>query len=544
MTARNGNLQDSSLPNVFADAPELSHDPRSFPPEVYAPSAPEANHNPQDFPPEVLSGPVFGTADEESPRENDVSEKSRPRKRWCTRWRWVALIAIIVIVAAAIGGGVGGTRGKSKRQPASAATTSPPAHNSSIPSDSSTTPALSPTILSNASIAATICPNGDRYVFFQDIKGILRVAQWSSTSDWAVRSNDTIPSNARSGTSLSASCVSIPVGLASDVNPGRFISLVYLNASADGISQSIYTNGGWNNLPVPQASLLPANNTRLSASTNVVSLDADTHLSSLVVYKSKNGTLVMIDLISELDVVAKIGPFRPLSLSPNIFDRLDNSSSVESFRLSFEALPVDAGLACSCDQSPDPIEKSSSHLFTQCFQAQQGPGGGTAVAEQYWAYNQTIQRGGDSGSVRVDSPAKFRMDVPWASKKVSADEVFNADRLFLVGFTSEEWNGTSDISSFRLAQHRTGIVYLLPNNTIQLQIGSTSSPGDAQGILGNTVSPLTPSIIPSNHFSAASSGEKALKLYIYYQANETSLAEISFDTDNGVWSQPLMINVP
>lgn len=203
------------------------------------------------------------------------------------------------------------------------------------------------------------------------------------------------------------------------------ISLVYLNSSVNGISQSVYTNGGWNNLPVPQALLLPSNKTRLSASTNVVSVGADTHLSSLVVYKSENGTLVMIDLISELDVLANIGPFSPFPFSPNIFDRLDNSSSVKAFRLSFEALPVDAGLACSCDQSPDPIEKSSTQLFTQCFQAQQGPSYGTAIAEQYWAYNQTIQGGKDRNSrgTRVDSAALFRMDVPWASKKVPSHEI-------------------------------------------------------------------------------------------------------------------------
>lgn len=123
--------------------------------------------------------------------------------------------------------------------------------------------------------------------------------------------------------------------------------------------------------------------------------------------------------------------------------------------------------------------------------------------------------------------------------------LYITNHLSSVGFSSEEWDGTSDVASFRLSQHRTGIVYLLPNNTIQLQIGSTSSNGDAQGILGNAVSPPVPSSISSNHFSAASVGEKALKLYIYYQANETSLAEISFDTDTGVWSgQPSMIKVP
>lgn len=195
------------------------------------------------------------------------------------------------------------------------------------------------------------------------------------------------------------------------------VSLVYLNASRGGISQSVYTNGGWSNLPVPQALLLPSNQTKLSASTNIVKLDGDTRLSSLAVYKSKNGTLVMIDLLSELDVLAQIGPFSPPDLSPNIFDRLDNSSSVEDFRLLIDSFPIDAGLACSCDQTPDPIEKSSSELFTQCFQAQQGPKVGVAIAEQYWAYNRTTRRDQNSRIIQVDSPANFRIDVPWASKK-------------------------------------------------------------------------------------------------------------------------------
>lgn len=115
------------------------------------------------------------------------------------------------------------------RQPASTPVnnrpTNQPASNSSIPSEHPTESGLLPTILSNTSIAATICPNGDRFLFFQDIKGIIRVAQSSSDSNWAVRPNNTVPSNARIGTSLSASCVNIPVGLNFDVNPGRFVSI-------------------------------------------------------------------------------------------------------------------------------------------------------------------------------------------------------------------------------------------------------------------------------------------------------------------------------
>lgn len=111
--------------------------------------------------------------------------------------------------------------------------TSKPEDESSSPPPSSVPNQLSATVLANTSIATTICPGGDRLLFFQDVCGKLRVAQRSVDSDWAIRPNDTIPSNARLGTALSASCVNIPVGLPSNVylNPGRFVSSLFYHWS-------------------------------------------------------------------------------------------------------------------------------------------------------------------------------------------------------------------------------------------------------------------------------------------------------------------------
>ena len=272
------------------------------------------------------------------------------------------------------------------------------------------------------------------------------MAQWSDGSGWAVRPNDTIPSNAILGTPLSASCENVPVGLPSNIylNPGRFvsglscclnidignqktfkwiqthlaiqISLVYLNASTTAISQSVFTNGAWSNLPVPQASLLPSPQTKLSVSTNVVTLASQPYFSSLVAYKSKNSSLVMIDLISESAVLADIGPFRPLQVNPNLLDRLDNSTSALSAH-TFDTLPVNSGLACICNRQIDPLEENPSQLFTQCFEAQQGLQGGTSIAELYWAYNGTNSA---SKELVVGNSSNFRIDVPWASKIFSS----------------------------------------------------------------------------------------------------------------------------
>ena len=171
---------------------------------------------------------------------------------------------------------------------------------------------------------------------------------------------------------------------------------------------------------MPQASLLPSSQTKLSISSDVELIDSQSQLSSLVVYKSHNASLVMIDLTSELALLSNIGPFRPLKVNPNLFDRLNNSTSPFSID-NFDALQVDSGLACICNRQIDPIVKSPSQLFTQCLEAQvEAKTGQPIITELYLEYNVTYPKR-DEQPVLGHS-AYFRFDVPWASRIFSSDD--------------------------------------------------------------------------------------------------------------------------
>ncbi len=77
---------------------------------------------------------------------------------------------------------------------------------------------------------------------------------------------------------------------------GVKISLVYLNVSNDNISQTAFANGAWKDTELIQAAASPANNTRLSVSTNIVpsltivntTKTSPASLSSVVTYQTKN----------------------------------------------------------------------------------------------------------------------------------------------------------------------------------------------------------------------------------------------------------------
>ena len=88
---------------------------------------------------------------------------------------------------------------------------SAPPLSSPSPTSSATSFKAPRTIFENTSIASATCPNGDRWVFFQDVFGGLRSVQYSQAmSTWRVPANGTIPSVAQLGTSLSAACVIVP----------------------------------------------------------------------------------------------------------------------------------------------------------------------------------------------------------------------------------------------------------------------------------------------------------------------------------------------
>lgn len=120
----------------------------------------------------------------------------------------------------------------------------------------------------------------------------------------------------------------------------------------------------------------------------------------------------MMDLLPELAVLSRVGQYQAPEVNPNLLDRLNNSTSVLSGRV-FDSLPVNSGLACVCNRQIDPLVKSSSKFFTQCFEAQQDSQDATAITESYWEYNATNSA---TENLVIGNSAHFRYDVPWASK--------------------------------------------------------------------------------------------------------------------------------
>jgi hypothetical protein len=57
----------------------------------------------------------------------------------------------------------------------------------------------------NTSIAATTLFNGDRMIYFQDVAGLIREAQYSaSTNSWTASRSSVVATDAKNGTALSA----------------------------------------------------------------------------------------------------------------------------------------------------------------------------------------------------------------------------------------------------------------------------------------------------------------------------------------------------
>lgn len=194
---------------------------------------------------------------------------------------------------------------------------------------------LSPIILKNSSLAATSCPNGDRWVSLQDIRGNVRgrllliivklecVAGSNDTNDCEASMST---QNLNTGTYVKF--LSIVLSMAgihrlTDLS-GVEISLVYLNVSNDNISQTAFTNGAWRDTGLIQAAASPANNTRLSVSTNIVpsliivntTETSRAYLSSVVTYQSKNASFVMMntDPDTQHAIYQNVDP-----ISPNLF---------------------------------------------------------------------------------------------------------------------------------------------------------------------------------------------------------------------------------
>ena len=159
-------------------------------------------------------------------------------RKWTLWQRWTIIIGVTLIVIAAIVGAVVATRPRhslrlsvyscKKNQltfsSCFSASMGPPVINST--SESSQRMRL------NTSIASTTCPNGDRWVFVQDQRNSIRAARRTSQSSvWQITPNMTIPSTAKPGSPLGASCVQVPEDIGEDFLPGllvRYCSILSL----------------------------------------------------------------------------------------------------------------------------------------------------------------------------------------------------------------------------------------------------------------------------------------------------------------------------
>ena len=75
------------------------------------------------------------------------------------------------------------------------------------------------------------------------------------------------------------------------------------------------------------------------------------------------------------------------------------------------------------------------------------------------------------------------------------------------------------------------MVYLADNNIISVEMEGVAVPNFSNGDPAQW-----PTAIPFSHISATSLAENSTVFYVYYQANDTSIAETSFDVDSGFWA--------
>ncbi|CAD6591448.1 MAG: hypothetical protein ASARMPREDX12_005172 [Alectoria sarmentosa] len=494
-------------------------------PEVYSSNAPEVLHGPQDFPLEIAPGGGLEANHEGLEHaiasKEDAPIETKPRFSKAIKL-WAGLAIGIIIIAAIIAGAVGGTVGN--RKSSHSDLTNTPSSTSTIipsitPNSSTGTQDLTPIIVNNTSIAAASCPNGDRWVFLQDIQGNVRGCQYSvSSSTWSVLPNTTIPTTAKLGSALGASCEDVSASLSSpNLYSGRYISVLYLNASHDVISQTTFANGAWRDSGLIQAAGVPANDTRLSVSTNIVpsltivntTKTSPAYLSSVVTYQLKNASFVMMNTDPDTQhvVFEEDNP-----VNPNLFDLLQSDDGVE---ITPGDTMTGVGFSCiynslhpSVNRGIEPAP-SPSQLYAQCFIAEGTSYESNNIEGTNWTYNQSST---GNGNYTVASPGYESFYPP------------NFDR-------------TVDIVSFAFSQDNMALVYLNSNNTIAMDIG------DVDTGLSSVDAPPLPATVPFRHIGATSGGNSSV-IYVYYQVNETHLGEISFDNDNGVWSaQPVFVPV-
>lgn len=90
----------------------------------------------------------------------------------------------------------------------------------------------------------------------------------------------------------------------------------------------------------------------------------------------------------------------------------------------------------------------------------------------------------------------------------------------------------TDISSVSIANNKTALVYLQQNNTVGMTFIDTYP--DIKSSFPN-YDASWPTILPSRRLSGTSFDLNSTVIYVYYQANDTSIAEISYDIINRTW---------
>ncbi|MCJ1385406.1 hypothetical protein MMC17_008529 [Xylographa soralifera] len=527
MAATDKDRDFSDAPEAYplAEGLEVVHDPRGCLPEVRLGQGIE-RHFPEDLEHEPDQGKELAWGSSVAAKTHEGVLPAQPL--WRRQWKRMVFIAIVILVVAIVAGAVGGTLSKRTENgnllvpPNSSGT--PSSLTSSTPSataSGSTSPPLSTSVgsayslLNDTAIAATTCANGDRWVFLQDTAGIIRAFQnMALTSDWNKTSISFNFTNALVGTALSASCIDISgvqQGLDTSLTAGQYMSVVYLDQS-NALQQSIYTGGSWRNSPVFAASSTPANNTKISTSTQILPAShfTEAKISSVAMYQTSNGSLVAVDISPDENFVAN-GP----STNPNLFLQYDLQGATGG------KLALGSGFACIFNALTPP--GNASDLYTRC--------------------DIGITNNANNGPVYLRlADISFHYNY---STLANTSERIEFDGSYPLYYNN---SFSTDVSLTQLPNNNSAIVYLQPNNTNSLifstpgYYASTNEAGIDYDKAGSQTS--SPFLLSGQHFCATACSLNSTVVCIYYQTNDTTIAEISYDPVRQQWvSEPKFITM-
>lgn len=103
----------------------------------------------------------------------------------------------------------------------------------------------------------------------------------------------------------------------------------------------------------------------------------------------------------------------------------------------------------------------------------------------------------------------------------------------------------TDIFVLPLAENKTAIAFLQPDNTIALSVSNaTRVTYNNRAAATNLNETSQSTILPFGYFSATSLISNSTLIYFYYQLNDTFMGEITYNTIEGTWaSEPAHISV-